>query len=200
MILSEQLAQDVLICLRNRFIPGHQLSQWYQLAGVFGVSWNYCMSSENVKRRGYGCCAQSLSLTQLFVAPWTVVCQAPLFMEFFRQQYWSGLPFPFQGIFPTEGSIMSSTLQARFFTIWATNEFGSSFMAYTQTLKLLCHLTHTRSVWQPATPPSCLGSGPGACASYPPTPVALCEPKGVLNSRLQLKKKKLLCHLGKLVI
>lgn len=59
-------------------------------------------------------------------------------------------------------------------------------MAYTQTLKLLCHLTHTRSVWQPATPPSCLGSGPGACASYPPTPVALCEPKGVLNSRLQL--------------
>lgn len=47
-------------------------------------------------------------------------------------------------------------------------------------------VTHTRSVRQPATPLSCLGSGPGACASYPPTPVALCEPKGVLNSRLQL--------------
>ena len=31
---------------------------------------------------------------QLFVTPWTVACQAPLSMEFSRQQYWSGLPFP----------------------------------------------------------------------------------------------------------
>ena len=26
--------------------------------------------------------------------PWTVACQVPLFMGFFRQEYWSGLPFP----------------------------------------------------------------------------------------------------------
>ena len=26
--------------------------------------------------------------------PWTVACQALLFMEFSRQEYWSGLPFP----------------------------------------------------------------------------------------------------------
>ena len=25
---------------------------------------------------------------------WTVASQAPLFMDFFRQEYWSGLPFP----------------------------------------------------------------------------------------------------------
>ena len=25
--------------------------------------------------------------------PWTVACQAPLPMEFSRQEYWSGLPF-----------------------------------------------------------------------------------------------------------
>ena len=36
--------------------------------------------------------------------PWTVACQAPLSMEFSRQKYWSGLPFPFSGIFPTQGS------------------------------------------------------------------------------------------------
>ena len=30
----------------------------------------------------------------LFVNPWTVAHQAPLFMEFSRQKYWSGLPFP----------------------------------------------------------------------------------------------------------
>ena len=29
-----------------------------------------------------------------FVTPWTRVCQAPLFMEFPRQEHWSGLPFP----------------------------------------------------------------------------------------------------------
>ena len=30
----------------------------------------------------------------LFVTPWTVAHQAPLSMEFSRQEYWSGLPFP----------------------------------------------------------------------------------------------------------
>ena len=38
--------------------------------------------------------AQSLSYVQLFVIPWHVACQAPLSMEFPRQEYWSGLPFP----------------------------------------------------------------------------------------------------------
>ena len=31
-----------------------------------------------------------LSRVQLFAAPWTVACQAPLSMEFSRQEYWSG--------------------------------------------------------------------------------------------------------------
>ena len=33
----------------------------------------------------------------LFVIPWTETCQAPLFMEFSRQEYWSQLPFPTSG-------------------------------------------------------------------------------------------------------
>ena len=32
------------------------------------------------------------SLVQLFSTLWTVTCQAPLSMEFSRQEYWSGLP------------------------------------------------------------------------------------------------------------
>ena len=40
--------------------------------------WNACM----------------LSRVQLFVTPWTVVHQTPLSVEFSRQEYWSGLPFP----------------------------------------------------------------------------------------------------------
>ena len=45
-------------------------------------------------------CAQSLSCVQLFVTPWTVSHQAPLSMEFSRQEYWSGLPFPSPGDLP----------------------------------------------------------------------------------------------------
>ena len=37
------------------------------------------------------------SHVQLFVTPWTVAYQAPQSMEFFRQEYWSGLPFPSPG-------------------------------------------------------------------------------------------------------
>ena len=36
----------------------------------------------------------SLSHVWLFANPWTVAHQAPLSMEFSRQEYWSGLPFP----------------------------------------------------------------------------------------------------------
>ena len=32
--------------------------------------------------------------------PWTVACQAPLAMEFSRQEHWSGWPFPFFLPFP----------------------------------------------------------------------------------------------------
>ena len=48
-------------------------------------------------------CAQSLSYVWLFVTPWTVACQAPLPMEFSRQEYWSELPFPSPGDIPDPG-------------------------------------------------------------------------------------------------
>ena len=40
---------------------------------------------------------KSLSCVQLFVTPWTGAHQAPPFMGFSRQEYWSGLPFPSPG-------------------------------------------------------------------------------------------------------
>ena len=39
-------------------------------------------------------CACVLSPVQLSVSPWTVAHHAPLFMAFFRQEYWDELPFP----------------------------------------------------------------------------------------------------------
>ena len=38
------------------------------------------------------------------MTPWTVVHQAPLSMEFSRQKYWSGLPFPSPGDLPNSGT------------------------------------------------------------------------------------------------
>ena len=48
--------------------------------------------------------AQSLSHVQLFATPWTVAHQAPLLMEFSRQEYWSALQFPPPGDLPNPGA------------------------------------------------------------------------------------------------
>ena len=42
-------------------------------------------------------CACALSHVWLFMTPWIVARQAPLLMGFSRQEYWSGLSFPFPG-------------------------------------------------------------------------------------------------------
>ena len=47
--------------------------------------------------------AQSPICIQLFSTIWTVARQASLFMEFSRQEYWSGLPFPSPGDIPDPG-------------------------------------------------------------------------------------------------
>ena len=51
---------------------------------------------------------------RLFGTLWTVACQAPLYLGFSRQEYWSGLPCPLavglQGLNPQ--SLTSPTLQA----------------------------------------------------------------------------------------
>ena len=47
------------------------------------------------------------------VTPWTVPHQTPLYMEFSRQEYWSGLPFTSPGDLPNPGIESGSTeLQA----------------------------------------------------------------------------------------
>ena len=46
---------------------------------------------------------ESLSRVRLFGTPRTIAYQAPLSMEFSRQEYWSGLPFPSPGYLPDAG-------------------------------------------------------------------------------------------------
>ena len=56
-------------------------------------------------------------MSDSFAVLWTVARQAPLSMEFSRQEYWSGLPFLFAGDLANQGiEPMSSELAGRFFT------------------------------------------------------------------------------------
>ena len=69
------------------------------------------------------CQCQLLSRVQLFETPWTVARQSPLSMDFSRQEYWSGLPFPSPGHLPDLGTeCRVSCIVGRFFTVQATRE------------------------------------------------------------------------------
>ena len=60
------------------------------------------------------------------MAPWTVACQAPLSMGFFRQEYWSGLTFPFsRGSFQTRNWTQVSCTAGIFFTNWTYDSSDS---------------------------------------------------------------------------
>ena len=70
------------------------------------------------------CMLSHFSHVQLFCNPMDYSPQAPLFMEFSRQEYWSGLPCPPPRDRPDPGikpiSLMSPALAGRFFTTSAT--------------------------------------------------------------------------------
>ena len=44
-----------------------------------------------------------LSFVQLFATLWNIACQSPPSLEFFRKEYWSGLPCPSSGDLPNPG-------------------------------------------------------------------------------------------------
>ena len=50
-----------------------------------------------------GVCVHAHTVVSDSVTPWTIACQAPLSMEFSRQEYWSGCYFLLQGIILTQG-------------------------------------------------------------------------------------------------
>ena len=116
---------------------------------------------------GHVCvCAQSISHVQLFVAPWTITCQAPLPMKFSRQEYQSGMPFPTPGDFPKPeidpGSLVSPTLAGGSFithSIWKAHHGHAhtavfkidtqqgSTLQHMELCLLLCGSPDGRAVW-----------------------------------------------------
>ena len=96
----------------------------------------YCLAVVLVECLESVCLLNRFSCVQLFASLWTVAHKAPLSMEFFRQEYWSGLPRP-----PPEdlrdlgirelSSLMPPALAGGFFTSSATWEalcLGSTYI------------------------------------------------------------------------
>ena len=67
----------------------HRLQKWKE----------WSANELNALQNSSYCSVARLCLT---VTPWTIACQVPLSGGFPRQEYWSGLPFPSPGIFPTQ--------------------------------------------------------------------------------------------------
>ena len=99
----------------------------------------------------------SVSHVQLSATPLVALHQAPLSVEFSRQEHWRGMPFPSSRDVPDPGieptSLASSVLAGKFST--DANSLGSPYIHSTSTLlivlfKLIClfiffseHLFHT---------------------------------------------------------
>ena len=68
----------------------------------------------------HSCAHTPIVCVRSLVFPWTIAWQAPLFVEFPRQEYWYGSPFSFQGGLPDPGikptSLMSPALAGGFFS------------------------------------------------------------------------------------
>ena len=86
-------------CDKNELIYKTEAnSQTYRMEFMVAKWGNW---GEEIGSLGLRCMSvKFLSHVRLFATPWTIAYQAPLSMEFSRQEYWSGLPFPSAGDLP----------------------------------------------------------------------------------------------------
>ena len=95
----------------------HNINKWFT-----AVIW--CLvECENVWYICMHVCV--LSHVRLFVTSWTVIHQAPLSMEFSRQEYWSGLSLPTSRDLPNPGTEPASPALAGEF--YSTVHLGGSY-------------------------------------------------------------------------
>ena len=98
-----------------------------------------------VKYYIYCCCrlVAKSKVSNSFAIPWTVACQIPLSMEFSRQEYWSGLPFPppedllDPGIKPS--SLISPALGRRVLPRSPLGLWGYTKSSVVKWCRTLCH-------------------------------------------------------------
>ena len=93
---------------------GKRCSAWAQQLGCMSLAASRHMGSSRA------CVLSCFSRVRLFAVLWTIICQAPLSVGFFRQEYWSGLLCPPPGDLPDPGiepeSLKSPALACGFLT------------------------------------------------------------------------------------
>ena len=81
----------------------HEVNSLWNTGQLLGIwAFSFFSSLPHLLQRMFGvhvCCH-----VRLFETSWTAAYQAPLSMDISRQEYWSGLLFLLQGIFPTQAS------------------------------------------------------------------------------------------------
>ena len=92
-------------------------------------------------------------------------------MEFLRQEYWSGLPFPSPGDLPDPGWTQVSCLAGGFFTIWAPREAPNAGAPHLLRSLMKCSSGPSYFAFLPFVPGSCRCKKP---ISYW-GPVLLCQ-------------------------
>ena len=129
------------------------------------------------------CILSRFSSVQLFATPWTIVCQASLSMELFRQEYWSGLPCLPPGDLPDSGMepmpLVCSALAGGFFTSSSTWEAHTLYMH--SFFKFLFHhgLSQHFLNWRIIAFSVILVSGVRHCESAISIHISLVEPHSV---------------------
>ena len=109
--------------------PGRQQSM-----GSQSVGYNWATNTHNILKW------KLLSRIWLFATPWTVACQPPMSLEFFRQKYWSGLLCPPPGDPPNPEMVSESpALQAD-----SLPSEPSGKPIYSISLCMLSHFYHAR--------------------------------------------------------
>ena len=89
-----------------------------------------------------------LSCVQFFVIQWTAACQASLSMGFFRQEYWSVLPFPYLGHLPgLEIKSTSTSLAGKFFTTEPPGKPKESLALQFSSVQSLSHIRIFVTPW-----------------------------------------------------
>ena len=110
---------------------------------------------------------------QTLVTPWTVACQAPLFMKFSRQEYWSELSFPTTGDLLHPGmnlgllnwqvdSLPLSHLRSPSLSRNCSNL--NSYHQYISSVQSLSHVQLFATSWTAARQASPFSPTPGACS------------------------------------
>ena len=141
-----------------------------------GIPRQECLCNVQVTGRGSppgpSLCAhaQSLSPVPPFVTPWTAARQAPLPMEFPRQEYWSRLPFPPPEDLPDPGiEPTSPALAGRFFT---TEPAGKPSLKPAEKPLLLTKTSPTKVLDRVSLSPTSVPLPPQSGLAWPPDHLA----------------------------